>query len=140
MPEINFEGGVHEYFETTGNRQIELGYDIFCVGSGEHSPIFIFFSPHGRYQIPAPFYGVRKRTPFFSHRFFFSALSTDFSPVETFFPPPLNRFSFFPSNSLSFRAVDFQFPCFSVCCNMQHTVGGTCACMKHTITYSYSSR
>ena len=36
---------MHEHFETTGNRQMELGYDIFCVGSGEHSPIFIFFSP-----------------------------------------------------------------------------------------------
>lgn len=48
---------MHEHFETTGNRQMELGYDIFCVGSGEHSPIFIFFSPHGRHQIPAPFHG-----------------------------------------------------------------------------------
>ena len=52
MPEINFEGGVHEHFETTGNRQMEPGYDIFCVGSGEHSPIFIFFYPTRKVSNP----------------------------------------------------------------------------------------
>jgi hypothetical protein len=53
MPKINFKGGVHEHFETTGNRQMELGYDIFCVGSGEHSTISFFVSHTG----PAPFHG-----------------------------------------------------------------------------------
>ena len=31
--------------ETTGSRQMEMGFEIFCVGGGEHSSFFIFF-PH----------------------------------------------------------------------------------------------
>ena len=52
MPKIFSEGGYSNISETTGNRQMELGYDIFRVGCGEHSPIFIFFYPTRKVSNP----------------------------------------------------------------------------------------
>ena len=44
-PEMKSKGGYSNILETTGNRQMEMGFEIFCVGGGEHSSFFIFFFP-----------------------------------------------------------------------------------------------
>ena len=50
-------GGCSNILETTGNRQMELGFDIFCVGCGEYSAIFIFLHHTEGFKSQAPFDG-----------------------------------------------------------------------------------
>jgi hypothetical protein len=55
---------------------------------------------------------------------FFSSHRHRFLPRRNIFSPPFYYFRFFVFSelTLSFRAVEFQFPCYFVCCNMQHVV------------------
>ena len=78
--------------ETTENRQTELGFEIFCVGGGEHSPFFIFFSPRGRCQIPGSIwrFAVLSETPPELKSLPFRAQMIVL-PSPKFIKPPLER-------------------------------------------------
>ena len=44
-PKMKSKRGYSNILEMTGNRLMEMGFEIFCAGDGEHSSFFIFF-PH----------------------------------------------------------------------------------------------
>jgi hypothetical protein len=48
-----------QILETTGNRQIELAFDTFCVGGTKNEKLenvlFFLCPPHRSCQMPAPF-------------------------------------------------------------------------------------
>ena len=56
-PKMNSKGGYSNILETTGNRQMEMGFEIFCVGGGEHSSFFIFFLHPEGVKSQGPFDG-----------------------------------------------------------------------------------
>ena len=78
--------------ETTGNRQMELGYDIFCVGSGEHSPIFIFFPHTGDIKSQLNFTVSCRFKNFLENKVIVETLSKP--KIQVFFPPSFFFFSF----------------------------------------------
>ena len=88
--------GYLNILETTGNRQMEMGFEIFCVGSGEHSSFFIF--SHTR-KVSNPRLHLTVSCRFrnsFGIKFFPFRAQMGVPPLRKFMKPPMERTFYLP--------------------------------------------